>query len=141
MAYRMQEGELAIPAEWLDKSMNVFVSAATGTEGVSFVISREPLPWGMKFEEYAANEISKLARTVPDYNSIETTPDSVSDRLAQTHEFKWTNNGAPIHQQLTMVEYGHIVLMLTFTSPGTISESQRDQVRGVLQSLQLRAPA
>ncbi len=111
MAYRMQEGELAIPAEWLDKSMNVFVSAATGTEGVSFVISREPLPWGMKFEEYAANEISKLARTVPDYNSIETTPASVSDRPAQTHEFKWTNNGAPIHQQLTMVEYGHIVLM------------------------------
>nr|WP_269114252.1 DcrB-related protein [Burkholderia pseudomultivorans] len=137
----MQEGELAIPAEWLDKSMNVFVSAATGTEGVSFVISREPLPWGMKFEEYTANEISKLARTVPDYDAIETSPSTVSDRPAQTHEFKWTNNGAPIHQQMTMVEYGNIVLMLTFTSPGTISESQREQVRGVIQSLQLHAPA
>ncbi|MCA3863725.1 MAG: DcrB-related protein, partial [Burkholderia sp.] len=43
--YQMQEGTLALPVEWQDKTMNVFVSAATGTEGVSFVITRERLPW------------------------------------------------------------------------------------------------
>ncbi|CBJ40816.1 hypothethical protein (plasmid) [Ralstonia solanacearum CMR15] len=33
----MQEGSMTLPADWIDKTMNVFVSAATGTEGVSFV--------------------------------------------------------------------------------------------------------
>ncbi|WP_175936550.1 DcrB-related protein, partial [Burkholderia cepacia] len=42
--YQMHEGSFAMPEAWQDKTMNVFVSAATGTEGVSFVITREPLP-------------------------------------------------------------------------------------------------
>ncbi|MCM3755769.1 DcrB-related protein, partial [Bacillus licheniformis] len=65
--YQMQEGTLALPVEWQDKTMNVFVSAATGTEGVSFVITRERLPWGMKFAEYVSSEIRKVAKQVPDY--------------------------------------------------------------------------
>ncbi|KVM68088.1 MULTISPECIES: DcrB-related protein [Burkholderia cepacia complex] len=138
--YQMQEGTLALPTEWQDKTMNVFVSAATGTEGVSFVITREPLPWGMKFHEYAKAEISKLTRKVPEYVAVATDEVVVSGRAAQTHEFKWTNNGASIHQQMTMVEYGQIVLMLTFTSPGMISDSQRTQLRDMIQSLQLREP-
>ncbi|WP_338638385.1 DcrB-related protein [Burkholderia pyrrocinia] len=140
MPYQMQEGTLELPREWQDKTMNVFVSSATGTEGVSFVVTREPLPWGMKFDEYAAKEIDKLARTVPEYTLINVAEQSVSDRAAHSHEFKWTNNGAAIHQQMTMVEYGPTVLVLTFTSPGIISDSQREQMTRVIQSLQLRVP-
>jgi hypothetical protein len=39
-----------------------------------------------------------------------------------------------------MVEYGHVVLMLTFTAPGTLSDTQREQIEAVIQSLQLRDP-
>lgn len=139
--YQMQEGTLALPDAWQDKTMNVFVSQATGTEGVSFVITRERLPWGMKFQEYVVGEIRKVARKVPEYVAVSTEANAVSGRPAQVHEFTWTNNGAAIHQQLTMVEYGEVVLMLTFTAPGALSESQREQVRAVIQSLQLRDPA
>lgn len=58
----------------------------------------------------------------------------------RTCTVRWTNNQAPIHQRLTMVEYGHVVLMLTFTAPGTLSDTQREQIRAVIQSLQLRDP-
>ncbi|WP_338640385.1 DcrB-related protein [Burkholderia pyrrocinia] len=138
--YQMQEGTLALPVEWQDKTMNVFVSAATGTEGVSFVITRERLPWGMKFSEYVASEIRKVAKQVPDYAEVANEDATVSGRAAHVHEFTWTNNQAPIHQRLTMLEYGQVVLMLTFTAPGTLSDTQREQIQAVIQSLQLRDP-
>ena len=61
---------MTLPADWIDKTMNVFVSAATGTEGVSFVVTRERLPWGMQFGEYVASELHKLARQVPGYEAV-----------------------------------------------------------------------
>ncbi|AEA59896.1 MULTISPECIES: DcrB-related protein [Burkholderia] len=139
--YQMHEGSFAMPEAWQDKTMNVFVSAATGTEGVSFVITREPLPWGMKFAEYTAGEIRKLARQVSDYAAVSSEETSVSGREAFAHEYTWTNNRAPIQQRLTMVEYGRVVLMLTFTAPGAISDTQREQLQALIASLQLREPA
>ncbi|MEQ5840470.1 DcrB-related protein [Paraburkholderia acidicola] len=138
--YQMNEGSLTLPAEWQDKTMNVFVSAATGTEGVSFVITRERLPWGMQFHEYTASEIRKLAGQVPDYAAKSSDESTVSGRAAHVHEFTWSNKGAPIHQLLTMVDYGKVALMLTFTVPGTLSNTQRKQVQEVVQSLQLNEP-
>ena len=138
--YQMQEGTLSLPADWHDKTMNVFVSAATGTEGVSFVITREALPWGMRFDEYTANEIQKLGKQAAGYEAIDSTDVKVSGRAANTHEFRWLNNGKPIHQLLTMVEYGRRVLMLTFTSPGTISDTQKAQVREMIASVALNEP-
>lgn len=139
--YQMHEGTLDLPVEWQDKTMNVFVSQATGTEGVSLVITRERMPWGMKFDEYVAGEVRKIAGKVPDYAAVSNGPGTVSGRTAHVHEFTWTNNGAAIHQQLTMVEYGQVVLMLTFTVPGALSETQRGQIQAVMQTLQLNEPA
>ncbi|GLU35883.1 DcrB-related protein [Trinickia caryophylli] len=138
--YRIQEGTLSIPEEWIDKTMNVFVSASTGTEGVSFVVTRESLPWGMRFDEYTANEVQKLAKQMPDYQLIGGEPAEVNGRAAYTHEYRWKNNGMPLHQLLTMVEYGKRVLMLTFTVPGSLSDTQRVQVRQIVESLELNAP-
>jgi hypothetical protein len=138
--YQMQEGSLSLPTDWHDKSMNVFVSVATGTEGVSFVVTRESLPWGMKFHEYTANEVQKLAKQVASYELIAGADTEVSGRTAYTHEFRWLNNDKPIQQLLTMVEYGKRVLMLTFTAPGTISETQKAQVQEIIQSLILHEP-
>ncbi|KLU25933.1 hypothetical protein EOS_12320 [Caballeronia mineralivorans PML1(12)] len=138
--YQMQEGSLSLPTDWHDKTMNVFVSAATGTEGVSFVVTRENLPWGMKFNEYTANEVLKLAKQVAGYELVEGADTQVSGRVAYTHEFRWLNNGKPIQQLLTMVEYGKRVLMLTFTAPGTISETQKSQVQNMIQSVTLHEP-
>jgi hypothetical protein len=138
--YQMQEGSLSLPTDWHDKSMNVFVSVATGTEGVSFVVTRENLPWGMKFHEYTVNEVQKLAKQVAGYELVAGLDAQVSGRAAYTHEFRWLNNGKPIQQLLTMVEYGKRVLMLTFTAPGTISETQKTQVQEIIQSLALHEP-
>jgi len=138
--YQMQEGSLSLPSDWYDKTMNVFVSAATGTEGVSFVVTRENLPWGMKFHEYTANEVLKLVKQVAGYELVAETESEVSGRVAYTHEFRWLNNGKPIQQLLTMVEYGKRVLMLTFTAPGTISETQKSQVQDLIQSVALNEP-
>lgn len=138
--YQMQEGSLSLPTDWHDKSMNVFVSVATGTEGVSFVVTRESLPWGMTFHEYTANEVQKLAKQVASYELVAGTDTEVSGRAAYTHEFRWLNNGKPIQQLLTMVEHGKRVLMLTFTAPGTISETQKAQVQEIIQSLTLHEP-
>ncbi|CAE6734696.1 MULTISPECIES: DUF1795 domain-containing protein [Paraburkholderia] len=138
--YQIQEGSLSLPADWHDKTMNVFVSAATGTEGVSFVVTRESLPWGMKFHEYTANEIQKLSKQVAGYELVAGAESEVSGRAAYTHEFRWLNNGKPIQQLLTMVEYGKRVLMLTFTAPGTISETQKTQVHAMIQSFSLNEP-
>jgi len=139
--YQMQEGSLSLPPEWIDKTMNVFVSAATGTEGVSFVVTRERLPWGMQFSEYAASELQKLAKQVPDYEAVGSSETTVSGRAAYAHEYKWSNNGRPLQQLLTMVEHGKQVLMLTFTAPGVLSTSQKALVEGVVQSLRLNDPA
>jgi hypothetical protein len=138
--YQMQEGSLSLPTDWHDKSMNVFVSVATGTEGVSFVVTRESLPWGMKFHEYTANEVQKLAKQVAGYELIAGADAEVSGRAAYTHEFRWLNNGKSIQQLLTMVEYGKRVLILTFTAPGAISETQKTQVQEIIRSLTLHEP-
>ncbi|MFP6562279.1 DUF1795 domain-containing protein [Paraburkholderia sp. B3] len=138
--YQMQEGTLSLPPEWLDKTMNVFVSASTGTEGVSFVITRERLPWGMRFEEYTAGEARKLEKQVPGYEFVAASESQVSGRKASVHDFKWLNNGSPVQQLITMVEHGKQVLMLTFTVPGHLSDTQRAQVQAVVQSLKLNEP-
>ncbi|WP_227245180.1 DcrB-related protein [Paraburkholderia caribensis] len=135
--YQIQEGQIDLPREWQDKTMNVFVSAGTGTEGVSFVITRERMPWGMKFDEYADGEVTKLARQARDYVAIQTEKVSLSGRPAFVHEYTWTNNQAQIQQCITMVELGETVLMLTFTAPGRISDTQRRQLQIILTSLQL----
>jgi hypothetical protein len=139
--YQMHEGSLSLPSDWLDKSMNVFVSASTGTEGVSFVIARERLPWGMRFNEYTNSEVQKLAKQMPEYEAVAGNETEVSGRAAYAHEFKWTNNGKPIQQLLTMVEHGRQVLMLTFTVPGTLSPTQKAQVEDVIRSLTLNEPS
>ena len=138
--YQLQEGTLALPPEWHDKTMNVFVSSATGTEGVSFVITREDLPWGMQFQEYTANEVRKVAKQVPGYEAEGSEDGQASGRAAHTHEFRWLNNGKPIHQLMTMVEYGRRVLILTFTAPGSISATQREQLQALIQTLSLNEP-
>ena len=135
--YQLQEGTLSLPEEWTDKTMNVFVSAAAGTQGVSLVVTREHMPWGMKFHEYTASEVQKLSKQVADYEFVAQAETEVSGRAAHTHEYRWMNNGAPIHQLLTMVEYGKRALMVTFTVPGTMSDTQRAQVQEIIRSFKL----
>ena len=66
--YTINEGHLDLPDNWKDESINVLSSGVEN--GISFAITRDKLPWGMKFSEYADKELSSISKSLNEYKEI-----------------------------------------------------------------------
>lgn len=135
--YRLNEGSIDLPDDWKDQSINIISSTGGGAFGLSFTISRDDIPWGMKFEEYVKGEIGKAKETLTNFEILSQKELEVSNAPAVEIECTWQAKQGPMHQIITTVYHESKALVLTASMPGSMSDTQRSDVRGIVLSLRL----
>jgi len=144
--YYFNEGSLAIPAQWQDKTVHILTTTSKEADGFSFTISRDEIPWGMTFAEFFERETSTLSRQLTNYQQIDqetgeiatlATASSELTLATASSEFSWDSPEGTIHQYMTFVDSKPHVLIFTGTMVGMLSAQQKEKVKTILQTLTL----
>lgn len=136
--FHFNEGTLQLPASWKDLSVLVLSAADNDSSGISFTISRDIIPWGMKFQDFAAREIASLSRQLKDYAELSRETGELLEKETVTAEFSWTSPQGKIHQLMTVLDLAPKALILTATVPGAMNEEQKVMLQELIHSLTLR---
>jgi hypothetical protein len=134
--YRLNEGSIDLPNGWKDQSINIISSTGGGALGLSFTISRDDIPWGMKFAEYVKDEIAKAKEALTEFTIVEEQEVEIHGASAVEIECKWKAKQGPMHQIITTVQNGTRALVLTASMPGKMSDTQKAEVRRITGTLQ-----
>ena len=140
--YRINEGSIDLPAGWKDQTINIVASSGNGSiPGLTFTITREEVPWGMKFSEYVAGEIDKARQALSEF-TVHTRSDlTIGGRAAVEIEVTWKAKQSPMHQIITTVDAPAHAMVLTASMPGRMSDTQKAEVRRILATLTFAQPA
>lgn len=131
--YLFNEGKLNIDSEqWQDKSIMLLANES----GQSISISRDFIPWGMTFTEFAEREIASIGKQLTDYQELSRENLNVSNLACVLTEFKWRSPKAGIHQMTLLINYPNVVLMLTASCEGAMTEGQKSHLLKILLSFQ-----
>ncbi|VXC73632.1 conserved hypothetical protein [Enterobacterales bacterium 8AC] len=139
--FQFNEGSIELPAAWKDLSVLVLSAADNDQSGISFTISRDVIPWGMSFSQFAEREISSLSKQLKDYQQINQDTGAQNARDTVTSEFSWSSPQGPIHQLMMLLDLNPKVLVFTATVPGNMTDEQRQQIGMLMSTFQLREPA
>ena len=138
--YYFNEGSLAIPAQWQDKTVHILTTTSKEADGFSFTISRDEIPWGMTFAEFFERETSTLSRQLTNYQQIDQETGEIATLATASSEFSWDSPEGTIHQYMTFVDSKPHVLIFTGTMVGMLSAQQKEKVKAILQTLTLNPP-
>lgn len=136
--YHFNEGMIALPEEWQDVTINVLSEKKSEGSGLSFTIARDTPPWGMKFDEFAEQEIKRLQKQLPDFSEKERIELNINARDVKGAEFTWRSTHGKMHQIICFVDAVSIVLIFTATMQNELSAGQKETVLSLLQTLRLR---
>ncbi|MEQ2019345.1 DUF1795 domain-containing protein [Photorhabdus bodei] len=135
--FHFNAGTLNVPRDWRDVSMLVLTSA-DDNNGSSFTLSRDTLPWGLDFPQFAEREITSLSQQLKDWQLIAQEPGQLNGGDTLTAEFTWDSPQGPLHQLMMMLSLPHQVLILTGTCNGAMTPAQRAQMLAIMTSFQAR---
>ncbi|ANI28417.1 hypothetical protein PL78_00985 [Yersinia entomophaga] len=133
-AYLINEGTLAIPANWRDETMNVFI--APDDSGINLVVSRMAVPVGLDNESYYAQVIEQFQTSLPGYKERSLTTVTLSEQPARLLEYFWKSPEGEMHQSVVMQVRGTKLLTFTITSPKVLAESQKTALLAIIYSYQ-----
>lgn len=136
--YLMNDAEIEIPDDWVDQSVNLFSASPQPPAPLSLVITRDRLKAGQDLPEFAETKLGELESQLTSLKIVEKRQIEVGGQLALEAELRWTSKQGPVHQRQVYIENGERVLVLTATSPGTISAAHASQFEQVLSTLKLR---
>ncbi|WP_231398273.1 DcrB-related protein [Photorhabdus temperata] len=126
-----------VPHDWQDVSLLV-LSSPDDHNGSSFTLSRDTLPWGLDFTQFAEREIHSLSQKLKNYQAIAQETGELNGMTTITSEFTWTSPQGPLHQLMTMLHLPAQILILTGTCAGAMTPVQREQMRTMMTSFQPR---
>ncbi len=134
--YTINEGQFTHPPEWQDKTINVLTLNHDDTPAFSLVITRDTIPKGMRFSDYALQEAIKAERQLPEFEKIEERSDErIDNQPAHYLEYRWTSTEGVLHQIVMMAIYHpQKILIFTASAPNEITDQQKKQVLDMLQS-------
>ncbi|WP_373819609.1 DcrB-related protein [Glaesserella sp.] len=131
--YLFNEGKLELNNEqWQDKSIMLLANDS----GQSISISRDFIPWGMTFIEFAEREITTISKQLKEYREVSRKNLEISGMESVLTEFKWNAPQGRMHQMTLLINYPNIVLMLTASCEGEMSEGQKERLSTILTSFQ-----
>ncbi len=129
-----------MPAGWHNASINVFTAQPPGLKGFSITVNRDRLPPGGALEGYVAAQSAKLADQLNGCRVIHQQPLVLDGRPAYFLEIIWKSPDAgEIHQLLLTVANGETVLNFAGSSPGKMTDVERDGVGRILMSFRFVA--
>lgn len=140
-SFQFNEGVISLPAVWKDLSVLVLSAADNDQSGVSFTISKDVIPWGMTFKQFADREIFSLSKQLKDYQQINQDSGELNARDIAVSEFNWSSPQGQIHQLMMLLDLNPKVLVFTATVPGKMTDEQRQHLEELMRTFRLREPA
>ena len=135
MIYQMQEGYFTLEGDWRDRSINMLEAAHLPVKGANLTVTREPLPPGMKFDDYFGSQKRTIAKELPEFMIHADNPDIIDQLPAHYLEFSWKNQGSAMRQMVMVINLDGQILSLTATIPGGNENSCREALLCVMRSL------
>ncbi|MCA6220801.1 DUF1795 domain-containing protein [Photorhabdus antumapuensis] len=132
--YQMNEGTLAIPDNWRDESMNVFV--LPDDSGINLVVSRTPVPAGMDNNAYYEQTLEQFCTHLPGYQEHQRSEITLSQQPARRLDYQWKSSEGDMYQTVVLQIRGTLLLTFNLTSPAPFEENQRDALLAVINSFQ-----
>ncbi|MBP1127125.1 MULTISPECIES: DcrB-related protein [Pseudomonas] len=147
---RFHTNELSFvrPSSFKDKTFHVFTLTDIGPSPLSVVIGRTPIDGDVDLETMSQQLLADLQKALSHLEWVEPLcPAEVAGVEARRVEFKWRQQGQPVHQlQLLFLhqdEHQHPLLMqITGTSndPKGMTLQERAAFYSVVDTLELREP-
>lgn len=129
--YQMNEGTLAVPAQWRDESLHVFVLLDDTT---NLVVSRSPVEGGKSADEVYQETLTQLSAQLRKYEEKQAWTPTLDGQPAQAVEYLWQSPEGPMHQVLVMQVRGPLLLTFTVTAAGGLSDDSKADVMAVIES-------
>jgi hypothetical protein len=135
MHYQMQEGYLTLETgEWQDRTVNMLAANHLPAKGANLVVTREPLPEGVSFTDYLANQKSVLAKELPGFRLLTDNTDSINEKAAHFLEVAWDNQGVAMRQMILVFDNNRKILTITASMPGEPDEMSRTELLAAMNS-------
>lgn len=135
--YTIDEGTFDVPAEWVDKSINVFTFGSSLPLALSVVVTREQVAPEKDLAAYAEERLDDVAQQVKDFKIVEQREIEVAGQVALEAEFTWRSEAGLMYQRQTYVRARNKVLVFTATARRELRDSQRAQMDALLSSVKL----
>ncbi|MDC9598105.1 DUF1795 domain-containing protein [Xenorhabdus anantnagensis] len=135
--FHFNAGIIMLPASWQDASILV-LNSPDEKSGTSFTISRDNLPWGLAFRQFAEREMTGISKQLKDYDAIAHESGELNGFETETFEFRWRAPSSTVHQLMMMLNAPRQVLIFTGTCQGEMTPAQREQMQAMMATFQLR---
>lgn len=132
--YRMNEGTLAIPAQWRDESLNVF---ALPDNAANLVINRTPTEPDQTPEQVYQNTLEQFSAHLKDYQEVQVWQLMLAGASAQALEYTWRSPEGKMHQVVVMQVRDSQLLTFTITAADVLSEARKTELLAVIESFRV----
>jgi hypothetical protein len=138
----INEGTFEVGDGWDDRSVTALTfPAGMQTPEASFTVTRDPLVpgAGSSVSDYVDEQLSRLARSCPQFDLIRRDDATIADQPGQLVEFTWkTPEGKLVRQIQGVLISNATALVLTGTAPRDRFADFSDTFRSMVGSFRLR---
>ena len=132
--FYFNEGTLDISSEWQDRSIILLSHPSQ----LNISISRDELPLGMTFSEFAEDLFKMVSRQLKGYEEIHRKPIKVDGYDAVMSEFKWDSPEGRLHQVSTVINLPIHPTIITVSSHKPLTGGQKEYLLKLVQSFKAR---
>ncbi|WP_323109754.1 DUF1795 domain-containing protein [Pectobacterium carotovorum] len=136
--YQMNEGTLAIPAQWRDESLHVFVLP---DETTNLVVNRTPTEPGQTPDVVYQKTLEQFSTHLNGYKEVQSWELTLSDAPALALEYTWQSPEGQMHQVVMMQVRGDLLLTFTITAADVLSDDRKKALLAVIETFNATEPA
>lgn len=129
--YQMNEGTLAIPAQWRDESLHVFVLP---DETTNLVVSRTPAEPGLSPDVVYQKTLEQFSTHLAGYKEVQAWALTLAGAPAPALEYTWQSPEGRMHQVVVMQVRGTLLLTFTITAADTLSDERKKALLAVIET-------
>ncbi|MCL6324722.1 MULTISPECIES: DUF1795 domain-containing protein [Pectobacterium] len=135
--YQMNEGTLAIPAQWRDESLHVFVLP---NETANLVVNRTLTEPGQTPETVYEKTLEQFSAHLNGYKETLTWTLTLAGEPARALEYTWQSPEGPMHQVVVMQVRGNLLLTFTITAADVLSDENKASLLAVVETFKASEP-
>lgn len=140
--YCIQEGDLMIPPQWQDQTLNVFrIPATDHGQAASFVIGRDANKGERTLQEYVQAQHRQCAEQMEGFALEKEEYFRTKGWDAAWVEYRWILEHRPLYLRQVFYDLHGAVLICTLTTTPQDMEHHEEAWRQVMSSLVLHHPA
>lgn len=138
--YRIQEGEIDVPEQWKDKTIQMFVLSGSGD--ASLVITRDLDTKTETLDKYTDLQLREAEKSLSGFRLVDRRALTLSGRLAIQIEYCWTTpQRLDLCQRQAYAEWSGYFLIVTLTARQSEIGNHDAVWQEILRSLKLRNDA